>query len=185
MSGGPFYAEGWYSVECTDAALGESKNGHPMVTIKVLPIAQVSAYVDASGIEQRNEARVSKQYERTTRIVLKVDDEQSQEFALMKLRQAGWEGNSFRDIASLRGLTFDMSCKHEPGSGEYAGRMFERWEMPLPRRESEPLEHDDKLARKLDTLFGKKLKTNGSAVAAASAVAESASSDPLDDDIPF
>jgi hypothetical protein len=187
MSGsGPFYAEGWYSVEGIDAALGESKNGHPMVTIKVLPIASVSAYVDAAGIEQRQETRVQKSYERTTRIVLKVDDEQSQEFALMKLRQAGWQGDSFRELAGLRGLRFDMSCKHEPGTGDYAGRMFERWEMPLPRRDSEPLENDDKLARKLDALFGKKLKTNGtSKPATATAPPLPDGTDVLDDDIPF
>lgn len=169
--------------EVTDIAVGESKNGHPMVTLKFLPVSSVSARYDGEGQIVADLTPTAKQYERTTRIVMKADDERSLEFALLKLRTAGWEGESFREIESLRGTTINVTCRHEPGTGEYAGKVFERWELPLPPRESEPLESDNAVVRKLDTLFGKKLK--GGAQKSAPPPQAPAGGYFVDDDIPF
>jgi len=169
--------------DVTDVAVGESKNGHPMVTIKFLPVSSVSSYLDDDGQVVANLTPTQRQYERTARIVIKADDERSLEFAMLKLRAAGWEGESFREIDSLRGSQINLTCSHEEGTGAYAGKLFERWELPLPPRKSEPLESDNSVARKLDALFGKALKLpNGAPKAAASTTPTT----PVDDDgLPF
>lgn len=181
MSNGPFYAEGAYMGDVTDVAVGESKNGHPMVTLKFLPVSSVSSYLDDDGQIVASLTPTLKQYERTTRVVIKEDDERSLEFALLKLRTAGWQGESFREIDTLRGESINLTCHHEEGTGQYAGKVFERWELPLPPRESEPLESDTSVARKLDALFGRKLKTEAPKAGAVPVAPTSG----IDDDIPF
>lgn len=183
MSNGPFYAEGAYMGEVTDVAVGESKNGHPMVTVKFLPMSSVSSYLDDDGQIVASLTPTIKKYERTTRIVIKADDERSLEFALLKLRTAGWQGESFREIDTLRGETINLTCHHEEGTGQYSGKVFERWELPLPPRESEPMETDTSVARKLDALFGRKLKTGAAKAETAPATAPASEIDELD--IPF
>ena len=189
MSNGPFYAEGAYMGEVSDVAVGESKNGHPQIKVKFYPTATVSTRYNDDGEIEADLTPTQRKYERTAQITIKADDERSMDFALMKLRAAGWEGESFRELDSLRGTTINLTCRHEQGTGDYSGKTFERWELPLPPRESEPLESDSSVARKLDALFGKKLKAPKLATTPPSAPSEPANppsgSSDFDYDIPF
>ena len=161
MSSGPFYEPGFYLCNVDSHAFQESKNGNPMIVFKVTPEARLYSAFDAAGEPTESQTPLAKSYQRTSRLTILTDSEQSMDFALMKLREAGFEGNRFADL-DLVNCRVRMECTHEPGKGEYAGSTFERWEFPLPPRESVPLESDDKIAKRLDNLFGKKLKASAS-----------------------
>lgn len=162
MSNGPFYEPGFYLCNVDSHAFQESKNGHPMIVFKVTPELRIVTSYNASGEPVESHVSLSKSYQRTSRIVINTESEQSMDYALMKLREAGFTGTKFTEL-NLEGSRVRMECSHEPGQGQYAGSTFERWEFPLPPRESVPLESDDKVARRLDNLFGKKLKTDAAA----------------------
>lgn len=160
MSTGPFYEPGFYLCNVDSHAFQESRNGNPMIVFKVTPEARLYTAFDAAGEPTESQVPLAKSYQRTSRIVINSESEASMDFALMKLREAGFEGTRFADL-DLVNCRVRMECSHEPGVGQYVGSTFERWEFPLPPRESVPLENDDKVARRLDNLFGKKLKTAG------------------------
>lgn len=159
MSTVPFYEPGFYLCNVDSHAFQESKNGHPMIVFKVTPEAMLYERFGGDGERLEESTPVSHSYQRTSRIVISTESEASMDFALMKLRLAGFEGTRFADL-DLVNCRVRMECKHEAGQGQYAGSTFERWEFPLPPRESVELENDDKVAKRLDNLFGKKLKAD-------------------------
>lgn len=160
MSNGPFYEPGFYLCNVDSHAFQESKNGNPMIVFKVTPEARLVGRFDSAGEYTEEQAPVARSYQRTARIVINTESEASMDYALMKLREAGFTGTRFADL-DLANCRVRMECRHEDGKGEYVGSVFEQWEFPLPQRESVPLESDDKVARRLDNLFGKKLKASG------------------------
>lgn len=162
MSSGPFYEPGYYVCNVDSHAFQMSKNGHPMLVFKVTPESMLQQSWGADGEPVETSVPLSKNYQRTARIVINTESEQSMDFALLKLRTAGFDGTRFADL-NLINCRVRMECKHAPGQGQYAGTMFEQWEFPLPPRESEPLETDDKVAKRLDNLFAKRLKADGAA----------------------
>lgn len=156
---GPFYAKGWYRVDVTDIGMQKSKNGNPMIVTKFVPLAELISRLDEAGERITDEIPVSNGYTRTSWLTIVEDNEQSLDFALMKLRNAGWQGTSMRELEQLRGQQIVMACDHQPGRDKYAGTMQEKWDWPLPERESTPVENDSDVVRKVDALFGRKLKT--------------------------
>lgn len=153
------YDKGVYSVECIECALGKNSKGNPMITLKV----QVQDYVLPDGSLQPEQ----KQYER--RIYMSVDpnDDASIEETAIRLRCAGWQGSRFESLPNdMVGLRFHADCWHSTNKGsdpKYAGQMEEKWAIHNPDRkgnfESKPLEHDPSVARSMNALFGKVLKS--------------------------
>lgn len=158
MSSGPFYVPGFYLCNVDSQAFQESKNGNPMIVFQVTPEGRVVTSFGSDGEPVEELEPLDKNYQRTARLVFASDD--AADYNILKLRYAGWQGDRFATL-DLTDQRVRMECRHEPGQGQYAGSTFERWEFPLPPRESVELESDDKVARRLDNLFGKKLKGNG------------------------
>lgn len=149
------YQPGRYRCSVDENAFQVAKTGKPMIVLKVRPEAQLFDRIGASGEPYTEEEVTSQQYPRTVRIVINENNEQSLDFAMRKLRHAGFTGSSF-DQLDLRGKDVVCDCKHET----YEGNLTERWDLPLPDQ-SRPLENDPSIARKLNAIFGKRLTTNG------------------------
>lgn len=156
---GPFYQEGLYEVEIREVGFEEAKSGNPMIVFKIL----VDSSIDQNSANERYPC--SHKYERFLRLVIvngpdqkKNDD--SRAYALMKLRNIGWDGDKFETLPdSLVGQVVVANCTHQKQiGGEYDGRVNEQWDFPLPPRESKPIENKPTLAKKLNALFGKSLK---------------------------
>ena len=183
---GPFYEPGYYACTVTQQAWGKSKNDHPQLIFKHKPEYLVNAFIGDDGEVQQTRKRTAQQYERTIYLTFPAHSEQAMDFALMKLRHAGFEGDDLREL-NFAGQEILVECKHAPSNKE-PGQLFESWELPLPPRESEPMDSDDSVARKLNTLFGRKLKAGAKSEPSAN-VAEATNnpSEPgsLDSDIPF
>ena len=185
MADGPYYAKGIYEGEVQGTGLVESKSkGTPGVEIQVKIVASVPQDGNPPMPEER-------QYVRSFNIWLP-ESEKAREISVKKLRAAGWEGNDFSDFLNgvLDGKTIRLECTWEQGTGDNANRLYDRFNIPLPEFELQPIESNPALARKLNALVGKTLK--GSSPAAApkapakpAPVASSNASDPPDDDIPF
>lgn len=172
-----FYDEGFYVCRVTQQGHGESKAGNPMITIGVEPTHVISKGPD--GAEEL--CPVTQAYERTVRLVI-ANDEQK-EYALLKLRYAGFVGDSFSKL-NLVGEDVRCECKHQDGTGDHAGKTFENWDLMLPPRErTELIPIDGAAARKLDALFGRRLK-EGAKDAVANAARGEESQESFDD-VPF
>ena len=111
-----------------------------------------------------------------------------------RLRLLGWEGTSFKDLEpggfSLKGKSVRLRCDHE----QHDDKIYEKWEFPPPEGSGQQAENVDGVARKLDALFDKALKTGKTIKAgkepAAKADAEAQKppeDDPWhnDDEVPF
>lgn len=137
------YNKGIYNAECTEAGTGVAKTGNPQVILKVRMMSQL----DPSEPDAVYECP---QRERT--LWLTVTDN-TQDRVLKNLRDAGWHGSAFDDIGQMVGNRFRVECQHEVNQ---AGQLHEKWE--FPRGESPPLVVDANVNRKLNALFGSKLK---------------------------
>jgi len=94
--------------------------------------------------------------ERILRIAIDSKNEDMVNFAITKLRYAGFQSDSFSDL-NLVNADIRATCK----PGEFKGKPIENWDFALPPlEEREVNELDDKMKRKLDTLFGKRLKAS-------------------------
>lgn len=166
MSQGPFYEKGLYVCRVVQQGHGTSKNGNPMILLGIEPHYLVLHNPDGSEELELTTQR----YERTVRLVVATDDQK--DYALLKLRHAGFVGTSFSEL-NLIGADVRCQCDHQPGQGEHADRVYEQWDLQLPPRERQELEPLDKAAaRKLDALFGRRLKAGGSQPAPRTAVNE-------------
>lgn len=173
---GPFYDPGTYVCRVTQQGFGEAKStGNPMILIGIQPTSRILQAPD--GVEELEAC--DQHYDRTVRLVIANDDQK--EYAMLKLRNAGFLGDSFSQL-NLEGADVRCECKHQNGTGEHAGKTFEQWDLQLPPRERTPMQPLDKTAtRKLDALFGKRLK-EGARKPDVAAVASQASDN---DDVPF
>ena len=87
---------------------------------------------------------------RTIRLFIDSSRDDIMDFVIKKLRYAGFEGNSFSDL-NLVNADIRATCEH--------GEKYEEWDFTLPPfEEREVNELDTAMNRKLDTLFGKRLK---------------------------
>lgn len=173
-----FYEEGYYVCRVTQQGHGESRNGNPMILIGVDPTHRICNGPDGSE-ELEN---VTKTYERTVRLVVANDEQR--DYAMLKLRYAGFAGDSFSKL-NLVGSDVRCECKHNEGTGENAGKTFENWDLMLPPRErTELIPIDGAAARKLDALFDRRLKDGATKDTVATA-ARGEESQELSDDVPF
>lgn len=176
---GPFYPEGFYLVDVTAQGYQRAKTGKPMIVFTVQPIAQLKSFYGDDGGLIEQETAVTKRYDRTVRLVIVEDNEQALDFAMQKLRYAGFKGDRFEDL-NLVGSTVRCTVSHRP----YEGKTYEQWDLALPPRESSPIESDNSIPKTLNALFGRRLKNNDSPKPPApSTVPESQQVG--DDDIPF
>jgi len=181
---GPFYPEGFYLAEVADHGFQRAKSGKPMIVFTVRPTAKLSSfYADDGGLVEQ-ETPVEKRYDRTVRLVIVEDNDQSLDFAMQKLRYAGFDGDRFEDL-DLVGATVRCAVSHRP----YEGRTYEQWDLALPPRESSPIESDESIPKKLNALFGRRLKESGGQPVPPqtqpSTTEQQSSSNLGDDDIPF
>ena len=150
---GPFYDEGRYTCRVVAQGIKPASTGKLMVVLTVQPQARL-----VRGPEGEEPDYCTQNYDRDIRLVVNEESEKQQEMMLKKLRYAGFTGTSFKEL-NLVGADVECEVKHREGTGEYAGKTFEDWDLCLPPMDRKPLEPlDTSTARKLDALFGKKLK---------------------------
>ena len=178
---GPYYREGRHVVEVLEHAFQKSTNGNWMIVFKVKVIGQVETSLPDRPIEQ-----AANQYERNIRVVI-TDKEESKDYAMLKLRNAGWQGEKFEALHELHGTQCEASCEHREGTGDNSGKVFESWDFPLPMRESKPLEGMAGAEKSLNALFGKTLKNSNKPAApkAEQKPEPAAVGAPADDEVPF
>jgi len=150
-----------HGITITDIAFGETKvkddgsGGDPQIMVRF----DVQEFIEPDGTATPLQAG----YPRTTYMVC---SEKGREYALLKLRHAGWTGSNFQTLKSdMVGQFCYANCKHEvnKGTGKYAGTLGEKWDLAMPQKEAKPLETKPGLERKLNALFGKELKTTAPA----------------------
>jgi hypothetical protein len=146
---GIHYDQGQYMAVVTQQGFKESTNGNPVIVLKVKPYLHFQ--YDSSGVEIEDNLP-SDSWERS--IFLTVT-KKTTDFVLKKLRAAGFEGSSFREL-DLQGKSVRCRCSHGTDNN---GADREEWDL-VYEYESKPLEPlDSAAARKLDALFGRELKT--------------------------
>jgi len=148
-----YYAQGPYRAEVIDQGLSQSSTGNPQIFLRI----QILESLDINPI-------TVEQYERTIYWTL---TEKTIEFTLDKLVQLGFKGASFRQLDPLHqghhsfiGQQIEVYCKIEL----YQGKEREKWDLSFSGGGPEPL--DEAEARKLDAMFGRKLKEKCGAAAA-------------------
>lgn len=148
-----YYENGLHLCRVTQCGMTETQKEpkRPMIVIRFQPLAKITH--DPEGNELYDDLAPS-QYDQTARIVVDPNNSKSLDFATMKLRYAGFTGQSFKDL-DLEGK--EIRCNNEPS--EYEGKLRDQWDLALPPLEQRPLQQiDSAAARKLDAMFGKRLK---------------------------
>ena len=141
-----YYAEGPYRAEIKEQGLSKSKNDNPQFFLKIVVLESL----DINPISYQ-------QYERT---IFWTVTEKTIDFVVDKLATLGFQGASFRQLdpshvghQSFVGQEIEVYCKLET----YEGKEREKWDLSFTGGGTqEPL--DESEARKLDALFGRKLK---------------------------
>lgn len=142
-----YYKLGQYMAKVIEQGFSESNNGNPQIVIKIQPYV----YFDYTGGVETEVEIPGDSYPRT--IFLTVT-ENTTEFVLKKLRAAGFQGNSFREL-DLVGKCARCRCSSKV---DQKGEEREDWDL-VYQSEAKPLEPlGAPEARKLDALFGKMLK---------------------------
>jgi len=168
------YGEGSYVARVEEQAFETSKNGKPMIVFRVRPTARVFN----EGFDNEEHHPVDGKWDRTIRVVISPDNADSMDYALRKLRYAGFMGERFEDL-NLVGADVRCYVKED----KYDGKDVEQWDLALPRLERKPLENDNSVAKSLNALFGRKLKET--AAEAQPAQPEPAAAVSSDDEVPF
>lgn len=139
------YQQGLYRCEIVDQGLSQSSTQKPQIWLRILP----KEFLDDPDLQLQN-------YERTVYWTI---TEKTVDFVTEKLTTLGFTGDSFRQLdlnhqnpESFVGQLEDFYCKHET----YNGEEREKWDLSRGDFEQKPLEESE--ARKLDALFGRKLK---------------------------
>jgi len=141
-----YYTQGAYKCEVLDQGLSMSSTDKPQIWIR----CRVLESLDSPGVTLN-------QYERTLYWTV---TEKTIDFVLDKLESLGFSGQSFREVDpnveghhSFIGQVIECYCKLET----YEGKEREKWDLSNPGAKTpDPLGDSD--ARKLDALFGRKLK---------------------------
>ena len=180
------YVPGLYVFRITSQGWTETKERKlPMLVFDGHPTHLITK--NPEGEEQMEEV-----YEdpgrpnRTLRMTIDSSNDDMMDFSIKKLRYAGFEGNSFADL-NLVNTDVRAACKED----EYKGKPTEDWDFALPPLERESSPFDDNMNRKLDTLFGKRLKGGKPKPTPATPPEESVSVPPVgsvpvdDDEMPF
>jgi len=173
------FSEGRYRVRIVSQCFAATKDNKPQFVLRVTPLGFYNLERPGGALE------VCDNYERS--IFLTITD-RSIDYVVDKLAAIGFEGRSFSELepeaanhVSLVGSEFDAVCKHD----KYEGVAREKWDIStITTAPGNPL--DKAGLRKLDTLYGGKLKRGvGQAKAVQREVASATANKVGDDDIPF
>ena len=175
-----FYEPGLYVFRITKQGWTEAKDGKPMLTFDGYPTHKVTK--DPEGEERLEVADEDPQrLERRLQLYIDSSRDDIMDFVMNKLRYAGFEGDSFADL-NLLNTDVRAVCKES----EYKGKQTENWDFALPPLDREVNELDSSMTRKLDTLFGKRLKGGKPKQAAPELQKEEAAAVVRsDDEVPF
>jgi hypothetical protein len=183
----PFYEPGRYWGRITHQKLGETKTGKPQLVLSFLVVGKLNP-VDPDG----DLLPVPQQYERS---IFRVITENTIDYVMEDLEALEFTGGSFQhfdeespDCCDLRGKERAFSCKHDEDQN---GQPREQWGLAKDGGGPQVKPLDNKAARQLDAMFGKRLKKaagNGAKARTEAAAPQSpppaAASGPSDD-IPF
>ena len=188
MANGPYYGEGTYQVNVNEVAFQMTTKAppRPMIVLKFTVTGFIPSNGDAWTPEQE-------QYERRIYMMVDPDKPKQKEFVLMKLREAGWNGEKFEELGKwIIGQNIKAKCYHKEDKdpeSKYFGTISEGWDLPLPPLESEPLENDPNIAKKLNAMFGKTLKETSKPASPPAprqtVPPEDRDGTPPDDEVPF
>jgi hypothetical protein len=176
---GPYYEKGVYTVECIGTGTGTvASSGNPQILLRVM----VLSICDQSQPDTEYDVE---QNERTLFLTV---TEKTQDRILKNLRDAGWRDASFDKLDTLVGARFHVECQHEVR--QKTGQLGEKWD--FPRGDLPPLINDQNVTKKLNALFGAKLKATAPATPPAHSTPLTRASDPvpptaaqLEDEVPF
>lgn len=167
---------GRYHAEIVGQQMAESSNGNPQLIL----VIRLLGKLDPADPETMHHCPADE------RRVFMTITQKTIDFVLRDLKALGFSKSSFSFLDpntdgyhDFRGTEVDVSCQHDT----YQGEVKEKWQLALNGGfEAKPL--DKKNLRKLDSLFGKKLKD---AVGSPSQANPQVDADevPADDQIPF
>ena len=146
------YQSGRYWGRITGNELGETNNGNPQIVIRFLIEGRMN-------VEDPSGALIPCEHgERTIFRVItdKTVDWVIRDLASLGYTKPGWHflDPSDANYVSLAGTQFEAECKLEP----YDGQLKEKWGIYNPGSAPQVKPLDKSAVRKLDSLFGKKLK---------------------------
>ncbi len=178
---GAYYEQGKYRFSITNQGFGESG-------AKKTPYFFLQGEPVALQFDDGTEDPVLKSFQRTIKIYI---TENTIDRALEDLGKLGFEGkrlaqldpstNGFHNFA---GAEIIAECSHQAGLGDKSDQLFEQWQLPFEGA-GKPQESDSSVAKKLDSLFGKKVTARAKSVTKAPQPAVAGSASPEEDDIPF
>lgn len=141
------YARGAYKAEIIDHGLSEASTGNPQIWLQ----CRILEFLDDPQLAIQH-------YDRT--IYWTITDK-TIDFVIEKLEHLGFSDTSFRQLDrsveghhSFVGQEVELFCKVETRDG----KEVEKWDLSRPQGTRNIERLDDASARKLDALFGKKLK---------------------------
>lgn len=181
-----YYSPGRYSCRIKQQGIEKSKKGKDMLVFVFRPEAVIGR--DEEGNDTLD-GSIFAEHDRTARLVIDPANEAGMDYTMKKLRFAGFTGITFSELNLVDKLVI-LKC--EPS--EYNGKETESWEFPLPELgEREVKALDSKEARRLDALFGKKLKEGAKPAPTkkpptddtASIAASGGADVPEEDEVPF
>lgn len=185
------YEPGRYWAKITRQAMGEAGTGTPQFVLTFLIVGKINP------VDPKGDLIPCPQFERshfrtiTDKTIdyfvedLKILEYDKQSFKYLDPTEEGYVDFTDREI--------EVSCRHE----DYQGKKNEKWGLARPSRGPNVKPLDGKGVRKLDSLFGKKLKDLGAKSTPSTAAATKAptketvppddggNSGPPTDDIPF
>lgn len=147
------YPEGIYHFDIAEQLQDVTKKAppRPMLVFKGDPVSRIVTEADGTEFEEAIDRDPA--YDRTIRVIIDEADSQSLDYAIKKLRAAGFTGDSIGQL-NLVGQRVRVRCKHTNGEN---GKVFDNFDFDLPfTSTAKPL--DTGMTRKLDALFGKRLK---------------------------
>jgi hypothetical protein len=153
-----YYQPGLYYFRITAQGFGEAKkSGNPQFILQGEPTSQVT-YDDDGNMEQ---SQCERSYTREIRLTITPN---TVDRVIANLVKIGWPGRKFSDLMpdtansfSFVDVEFIAECTHEPSiTGD--GKIYEKWDFPYVQKAAEPIKSVNSVAKKLDNLFGDKLK---------------------------
>lgn len=173
------YETGHYLFRVTNQGFGESSEKKtPFFFLEGMPVAQLEQgeRLDIEGTS----------YPRTIKLYI---TEKTSEMVAEKLRLVGWPGGRWsslnldnKDAYSFADQEIEAVCSHEPGL-KNDGKMYDKWDLPMPAGSGGRLQSDPSIASRLDALYGRTAAPKKLAKASNGAKAAVATNG--GDDIPF
>ena len=148
-----YYSQTLHLCRVTEQGWQETKKEPPRLQLvfRVQVLAEIS--YDENGEAIFTDVPPS-QYDQNVFLLIDPENETVMDFAAKKLRYAGFEGTSFTEL-NLVGKQIRCFNQHWIRDG----KVYDSFQLALPPIEQRPVETlDAKKARKLDALFGKRLK---------------------------